>query len=200
MTADVQIAWAAGLFEGEGFFNRREIGGRVYLGIGIEMRDLDVVTRFVDVLRSNGVASARRASGPQHLSAIRLRPRNKQNPKHSDIYVWTTTGHTARAAYVLMRPHLGERRRSRADAILAEADAITIALAAPRPCRHCGRLFTLNPYGRARQFCSTLCYTRAKIERPGQREAARERDRRYRERKRNAGHVSRTQPESAATR
>lgn len=178
-----QIAWAAGLFEGEGFFRRTPVAKRVYLSVGIETRDLDVITAFVTILRAHGVQPEHRTNGPQYQSRILKRERTKKNPNHSDIYRWTTAGHTARHAYELMRPYLGERRRRRADEILAEADATDAAISKPRTCELCGGEFTIVRYGHGRRFCSKTCYHRWKIQQPGQREAARERNRRYKARK-----------------
>lgn len=193
MSLETDIAWASGLFEGEGWFRRTPVGKRVYLSIGIETRDLDVITKFVGILRTNGVQPEFRTQ-----SRIIKRERAKKNPNHSDIYRWTTSGHTASHAYSLMRPYLGVRRRAKADAILAEAAELDAAISAPRTCQHCGSSFTIIRYGHSKRFCSQLCYLRWKIEQPGQREATSERNRRYRERKRC--HINGTQPEHAATR
>lgn len=177
-----QIAWAAGLFEGEGFFRRNPMGKRVYLAIGIETRDLDVITTFVAILRAHGVSPEHRPNGPQFQSRILLRKRRNKNPNHSDIYRWATSGHTGRKAYELMRPYLGERRRARADEILEEADRLDETISQPRRCAECGAEFRVIRYGHNRRFCTKLCYLRWKIKQPGQREAARERQRRYQER------------------
>lgn len=176
------VEWAAGLFEGEGYFTRQVIGRRVYLLAGIEMRDRDVVERFITVMQGNGVLPEERASGPKVIAALRIREKSKNNPKHSDTYVWSTTGNTARIAFGLMRPFLGERRSARGAEIIAEADRVNEALQAPVPCKLCGGPFSRSPHGHNRQFCSSLCHTRWKIEQPGQRERARERQRRYKQR------------------
>lgn len=183
-SSSAQIAWAAGLFEGEGFTVRRPTGKRVYLSVGMETRDLDVLSEFVRIMRANGVRSSKRRSGPQHETQILRKHRANQNPRHSDVYRWVTTGHTGRTAYELMRPYLGARRREKADQILAEVDQITIDLARPRPCQSCGKEFTMIPYGRTRRFCSKSCYIRWKIKQPGQREAARARQRIYQAKRR----------------
>jgi hypothetical protein len=77
MTAsEVDLAWAAGLFEGEGFLVRRKVGNRVYLQVGIEMRDRDVMERFVAILIAGGVKRTARNCGPKEAACLpRLRPK-----------------------------------------------------------------------------------------------------------------------------
>jgi hypothetical protein len=193
MTSAEEIAWAAGLFEGEGYFWRSRAGGRVYLGVGIEMRDLDVVERFVQVLGKHGVQRELRKSGPRHPAGIQIRRR--QNPKHSDSYIWAISGVAAETAFALIRPYLGERRSHRGDEILAEAKAIREEAALEqRVCKACGSVFSPHALGRTRIFCSKLCYGRWKIRQPGQRERARERSRRYKERQRAKGAMFGSRP------
>jgi hypothetical protein len=65
------LAWAAGLFEGEGYVEHRPNGcGRTTRGLGLAMTDLDVVERFQKVV---GVGAVR---GPY------------TNRRNKPLYVW----------------------------------------------------------------------------------------------------------------
>jgi hypothetical protein len=164
------LAWAAGLFEGEGFLVERRVGRRVYLQLGIEMTDRDVVERFRDALRNAGIES-------DAAIARRRRPR-----PHKDIFRWAPTGAPAVAAFTALRPYLGIRRSARGDAILSRSAAAAAAALAPRQCERCGDTFDVVDYGHSKRFCSAVCRERSKRERPAAREAARERSRRYKAR------------------
>lgn len=56
---EVEIAWAAGIFEGEGCFttmsNQR---GKKYIGLQVNMTDEDVVLKLYNVFSSIGVTFA----------------------------------------------------------------------------------------------------------------------------------------------
>jgi len=150
-------AWAAGLFEGEGFLIRRQIGGRVYLQVGIEMRDVDVLERFVAVLRGAGMKRPQRGSGPKDVARINLIPRHKRNPKHSDIHRWATTGYTAEQAYAILRPWLGVRRREKGDAVIREAILARSDEVLSRSCVICHRDFVPADYATTAIYCSPKC-------------------------------------------
>jgi hypothetical protein len=193
MPSETDIAWAAGLFEGEGFLVRRQVAQRVYLQVGLEMRDFDVISRFVEIMQTNGVLPAKRPNGTSRVTSVLLRQRRNNNPKHSDIYRWTTTGHTAETAYRLLRPHLGRRRQNKGDSIVQEALVVRSELELPKTCPECGTTFRLKPYGRSKIYCSQTCLNRAKIKKPGAREAHAERNRRYKARLK-AGAIPGTRP------
>lgn len=112
MSTEAEIAWAAGLFEGEGCINYgtsmrrgREITRR---RLNLEMKDEDVVRRFADVV------------GAGHIRPSKRRNRiNREN--HHDIYIWEC-GRWADAARILHQflPYLGERRSAKAREMLAD--------------------------------------------------------------------------------
>jgi hypothetical protein len=94
------LAWAAGLFEGEGYVEHRPNGcGRTTRGLGLAMTDLDVVERFQKVV---GVGAVR---GPY------------TNRRNKPLYVWKVGrwGDVEPLARQLL-PLMGARRR---EAILA---------------------------------------------------------------------------------
>jgi len=96
MDRTAEIAWAAGLFEGEGCITRT----RGYPAVSLGMTDLDVVNRFAAVV---GV-------GRRHVSTTqRTKP----------MYFWTC-GRFEDVQYIvgLFWRFLGERRRNRAREVL----------------------------------------------------------------------------------
>lgn len=173
------IAWAAGLFEGEGSITRRQTGRRVYLEMCIEMRDRDVVERFVAVVQQNGAL-------PTNGQPAQICTRTRNNPLHSDMVSWHTTGHTAERVFLLLRPYLGERRRAKGDSILEEARRVRAVLLRPRICEECGEQFEVNDYGHHKRFCTSLCNSRWYVKQPGRREADRRSGAKYRARLREA--------------
>lgn len=110
---EVEIAWVAGLLEGEGSFSIAKRGvtaaGRpkpnrqVHVTCG--MTDRDVVERL---LRTVGVGS------------IFLDTRSRTNPKHKDLYTWRTAKRAdVEALLRTIRPYMGLRRGAKIDEILA---------------------------------------------------------------------------------
>lgn len=95
-----QVAWAAGLFEGEGYisFGGNGIGksGRLRLGLG--MTDPDRVELFQAIV---GVGSC-------HIV-------RKRQPHHKETLKWSTTNfEQAQAVITMLWPWLGPRRRAAA--------------------------------------------------------------------------------------
>ena len=93
------IAWAAGLFEGEGWISswRKQPNLRC---IGIEMTDEDVMERFMKVVNYG-----------------RLMPKLYDSGKTG--YRWQTSKHTVVAHVLkLFLPYLGTRRSERANEVL----------------------------------------------------------------------------------
>jgi hypothetical protein len=144
------IAWAAGLFEGEGFITpmrqrRRKDGvATVSVLMGLGMTDQDVVARFHAIVGVGNVT-------------IRERP----DPRHKRMWVWQAAAiadvqHVVR----LLSPWLGERRLARAQEVLAEyaasparriskthcpqghefTDENTLVVSGHRRCRECNRI------------------------------------------------------------
>lgn len=100
-----KLAWAAGLFEGEGYFSIPKANGRV-MGItaGINgFTDLPVLQKFLEVVQMG------RILGPYH----RIGPISGKSQKPS--YQWIVCSfREVQALLSLLWPWLGARRRARA--------------------------------------------------------------------------------------
>lgn len=111
-----EIAWAAGVFEGEGCFilvkrKGREIqrGARITLG----STDLDVLQKFADIMGVGKISPPR-----QNYSEITGRP-------HKLIWYWNVSSAPDVIVVInLLRPWLGKRRRERAEELLPAAWAV----------------------------------------------------------------------------
>lgn len=99
-------AWAAGLFEGEGYFTTvrtNSLHGRVSLRAGLEMTDEDTVRRFAAVV---GVGSITRRD-----RALNRKP----------MFCWqVNAAEDFRLVVDLLSPWLGPRRLERAADLLAQ--------------------------------------------------------------------------------
>lgn len=94
-------AWAAGLFEGEGWITNED---KNLIQLGLGMTDRDVVERFAAIAG---------------YGSIRQKPDTRQT-YNKIMYVWTArkTNEVMRILHFML-PYLGERRRARAmDALL----------------------------------------------------------------------------------
>ena len=102
---DSELAWAAGLFEGEGSIVQYNNGGRPYLRLALRMTDEDVVRHFAVVANESVL-------GPYD---------HQQNDGHVRKPVWVCHVNGTRAARVLelFWPYLGSRRRARATELLS---------------------------------------------------------------------------------
>ena len=101
------LAWAAGLFEGEGTITMRRQAQRgysyEYWGLAIAMTDEDVVRRFHEVIELG------RVTGPV--------PTKGGQP----IYIWRSSSQPdIYAVLAALYPWLGGRRRSRAEECLRD--------------------------------------------------------------------------------
>src|SRR5712692_6908714 len=96
MSTKLQIAWAAGLFEGEGTITLS--GASKSPRLKVSMVDQDIVRKFAKIVRGG------------HLSIWIVK-----NPKHRKQLCWYT-GQKATVARVLklLIPHFGKRRLKRA--------------------------------------------------------------------------------------
>lgn len=107
----MRVAWAAGLFEGEGCFyvkNDSRPGRKPRPVAALKMTDEDVVKLFLATVRYGTV------SGP-HKSLSR------DGRTHKPVWTWRCTGDDVLAVYDLLLPWLGERRRHRGMEVLREA-------------------------------------------------------------------------------
>lgn len=96
----IEIAWLAGLFEGEGSFyiNRIKKYGKVYEYpcAGIRMTDEDVVRRAHKLFGAGNIRTTR-----------------PKNPKWKQNWTWTVNGkELTERLYTMLLPYLGLRRAS----------------------------------------------------------------------------------------
>lgn len=117
-TPELNIAWAAGLFEGEGTIQLRtsnrsrrdnSIEQNVSIIMQLAMTDEDVVRKFHEAVFGIGTVS-----GPFYnkQATVSGKPRKP-------TWAWRTTKIDACiTVYTLLRPHLGIRRRATGDAAL----------------------------------------------------------------------------------
>jgi len=136
---DVELAWAAGLFEGEGSF--KLWNGR-YTTMVLSMTDKDVVERFARIVE---VGTIRR--------------RTPQQEGWKEQWVWNISAHEhVRDLTTQFLPFLGERRAARAREVLEAIAANQARVTEPVDCAWCGDSFTPSKFhvGRAR-FCTRYC-------------------------------------------
>jgi len=100
----VDIAWLAGLLEGEGCFDLMKVCPRVRL----TMCDLDVLIKAADLLGCHRVINFSRKTGRE----------NNLNP----AYYTALHGEPAINIMKIIRPLMGERRGKKIDEILASWD------------------------------------------------------------------------------
>lgn len=104
------IAWAAGLFEGEGTFVCARRRDRFYLRALISMSDRDVLERFALAVQGRHEPSIVKRTASTHLG-IKL------------MWKLEYSGTEAIRVANLLRPWLGQRRTARLDEILAKVEA-----------------------------------------------------------------------------
>ena len=98
---NVDLAWAAGLLEGEGYFTW--VNG--YPVVGVEMTDRDVVDRFAALF-----------PGPRGRKVMHRKNKNYtagSDTPRLDSYRYEVQGGTAIAIMLTLFPFFGERRRAR---------------------------------------------------------------------------------------
>lgn len=115
MARKTDLAWAAGLFEGEGCVSVREVKGHPYAYLILGTTDEDVVARFHKVVE---------------CGRLSVRP---LKPPHKDLHLWQTGRHEdVRRLIEVFRPYMGARRSAKMDEALAALDT-------PRRQRHRAR-------------------------------------------------------------
>lgn len=99
------IAWAAGLFEGEGCFTLTRSGNRRYPRATLNSTDPDILRRFHEIV---GVGSI-------YLSNAKDRPTHYKQQE-----AWVAHGiENVRKVAQMFAPYLGERRTARLEELLA---------------------------------------------------------------------------------
>lgn len=136
----IELAWAAGLFEGEGSISseKKRRGG---ITLALAMTDEDVVRRFHEAVGRGTV------NGP-HL-------RSGQKPQ----WTWRCSTLEAVEVLALLAPLFGIRRAAKADEVLSARREFIEWATQERECAHCGESFEPDFTKRAqrRQYCSMQC-------------------------------------------
>ena len=150
MDSRERIAWAAGLFEGEGsiVLRRNTTTGGVELRLLMNMTDQDVVERFGAVVGCGLVRPVKRCrSIPEHWK---------------DQWRWTAVGLDAYELLQRLLPYLGNRRSERATEALAVYGERLENITRERVCPGCQEPFKppLTKHVMKRIYCSKRCKQR----------------------------------------
>jgi hypothetical protein len=105
--SELSLAWAAGIFEGEGTFNTYTNGKSEtrYLRLVVSMVDEDIIKRFASVV----------GYGTVYFSY----PPSRKNRGWQPMYTWQVNGKDAHKVLALIRPWFGERREKKTKEVLA---------------------------------------------------------------------------------
>jgi hypothetical protein len=158
---ELEVAWAAGLFEGEGYMTGVDSNGNrgfLTISMGLEMTDRDVVERFHRIVGVGNVTTRDR----------------RIKPHHKPQWIWRTFRHEdVLATMALFKPYFGDRRLARMEELLKLYEESRIANAhEPRPCKRCGEMF-VPPHRSDGAYCSPECGYRAHYRRTNHRRAVR---------------------------
>jgi hypothetical protein len=103
---DAEVAWLAGIMEGEACFDWARTKERAYPRIRLEMKDKDIIDRVLHLIGGR--------------CWIRERPGKKEN--HATTYVLAITNkEDVQRVLKLIEPWLGERRKERVTEIVEES-------------------------------------------------------------------------------
>lgn len=164
MAAKVLLAWAAGLFEGEGCINlafkrgARRVRSRPNPRLVMKMTDEDVVRRFAAVVGHGNVTG----------------PHKRKNPKHKPTWNWSWCGVGAcRWASKHFGPYLGTRRLEKLNEVIKQEAEYPYAHEASRrkaaglklstrQCSKCKHEKVLSDFTPNQSWCKTCkaSYTR----------------------------------------
>lgn len=105
MNREQEIAWAAGIWEGEGCWNAfRRPTGKMQVQSRLAMSDADVIDRFAAIVG---------------FGTVRPRSQLKAHPDWKPMFEWYTQRRDSTARLIEMFwPYLGERRRAKAQELL----------------------------------------------------------------------------------
>lgn len=153
MASSEEIAWAAGLFEGEGSISpsNRKRGLGKGIRLQINMTDLDVLERFRDVV---GCGYIYKSAPPDSCKATR-----GQRKQMWKWYVGKIKDvERTMADFSLW---LSPRRLDRYAELHSEVEAFQLLINREGTCALCGSAFTRSSYALTRRFCSGICRSRA---------------------------------------
>ncbi len=99
------IIWSAGLFEGEGSISISKLpSGRLYPRIKVKMCDKDAIEKFASTFKLKVLDVVKDKSWKEH---------------YKDAWYTDSTGKKAVAILYMLYPWLGNRRKARADEVIA---------------------------------------------------------------------------------
>lgn len=140
MATNEQIAWAAGIFEGEGcisLMQSRSRGSnrtRPWVRLSVQMTDRDVIEHLYEVVAVGGVSLHHRAN----------------RPKYKDCWAWQASARDdVIELLTLFLPWLGNRRTAKANEAL---ELLRATGRLTRQCEYCGDSF--ESYRGFQRFCS----------------------------------------------
>lgn len=146
VVSEVDIAWAAGLFEGEGCIqiwvppSQSERWKHPQVRLSVAMTDRDVVEKFCRIVECGKVS-----------------PEQRRRPPRKNVYIWTIANRDDVERILLeLLPHLGSRRTDKALAALAEIRQRRAELT--HTCEGCGVEFEAKR--EFARFCSEPCRMR----------------------------------------
>jgi ribosomal protein S27AE len=145
-----EIAWAAGLFEGEGCISAASDGRP---RMTLLMTDRETVERFGRVIGRGTVQKEVRGKIPAH---------------HKDKWRWYLGRRDdVGEVWALLSPWLGTRRRERGAELFRAYDQVRAPLLAPKVCDHCSTTFNPSMAMKKIRYCSQRCNYNAWIKRTG---------------------------------
>lgn len=133
------LAWAAGLFEGEGYLIK---SGPGTFTVGLTSTDYDVLLRFQVVMQCGKIRDKKPSTN-----------RFGKKPQ----FTWLCAGANAEHVYLSLRPWLCSRRQARGDELMAEREAYKIVRATLMICVECSTIFTRKFTDKKRMFCTMRC-------------------------------------------
>lgn len=138
---ELDTAWVAGLFEGEGCFRVKD-KRTASIALCVTMTDKDVVDRLHAIV---GIGS------------VIYLPRRKTMRK--DAWCWEASGKPAIELARKLEPWLGMRRRKRLHELLAARRLVEDWVTRPRTCDECGQTFrpTYSAKAHVQRFCNKTC-------------------------------------------
>lgn len=115
MPSETEIAWLAGLLEGEGsFLIQRRGNWRSQIWVSIQMSDKDVIERALQVFPSTNKLSYRDRTKQKGDPGV-----GRDFRRWSGAYSTKWAGYQAEELMRLVRPYMGERRGAKIDELLA---------------------------------------------------------------------------------
>jgi hypothetical protein len=140
------VAWAAGLFEGEGCITLVHKDKPYNYRLVLSMSDRDVVERFAGLFGGK---------------VYKVQP-PRFKPHWQTQWAWHATGIRMREVLVQLAPYFGERRRAKAHEAIEAFTAYEEEVTKLRACKACGTEFRPLFSGMASrvEFCTERCYMR----------------------------------------